>query len=87
MSDWYYSAGNNQRQGPLSSDDLVAQFRYGRIGLDTLVWRENQAQWQPLRDFATMLHTELLMIDENTTVHDFADRVRWNQAYYRQYAR
>ena len=42
---------------------------------------------EPLRDFATMLHTELLLIDENTTAHDFADRVRWNQAYYRQYAR
>ncbi|MEU8228587.1 L-arabinose isomerase [Actinoplanes sp. NPDC048967] len=42
---------------------------------------------EPLRDFATMLNTELLLIDENTTTHDFADRVRWNQAYYRQYAR
>ncbi|AGZ43372.1 L-arabinose isomerase [Actinoplanes friuliensis] len=42
---------------------------------------------EPLRDFATMLHTELLLIDENTTTHDFADRVRWNQAYYRQFAR
>ncbi|MFI5935285.1 L-arabinose isomerase [Actinoplanes sp. NPDC051494] len=42
---------------------------------------------EPLRDFATMLHTELLVIDEHTTTHDFADRVRWNQAYYRQFAR
>jgi type IV pilus assembly protein PilA len=55
MSDWYYSAGNDQRQGPLSSDDLVAQFRYGRVGLDTLVWHEGQAQWRPLRDFAAEL--------------------------------
>ncbi|MEO8366367.1 MAG: pilin [Pseudoxanthomonas sp.] len=55
MSDWYYSAGNEQRQGPLSSDDLVAQFRYGRIGLDTLVWRDGQSQWQPLGSFAAEL--------------------------------
>ena len=55
MSDWYYSSGNDQRQGPLSSDDLVAQFRHGRIGPDTLVWRDGQAQWQPLRDFAAEL--------------------------------
>jgi type IV pilus assembly protein PilA len=55
MSDWYYSAGNDQRQGPLSSDDLVAQFRQGRFGLDALVWRDGQAQWQPLRDFAAEL--------------------------------
>ncbi|WP_067501027.1 L-arabinose isomerase [Actinoplanes sp. TFC3] len=40
---------------------------------------------EALRDFATMLHTELLVIDESTTAHDFADRVRWNQAYYRQF--
>ena len=55
MSDWYYSAGNEQRQGPLSSDDLVAQFRHGRIGRDTLVWRDGQSQWQPLGDFAAEL--------------------------------
>lgn len=55
MSDWYYSADNDQRQGPLSSDDLVARFRQGRIGLDALVWRDGQAQWQPLRDFAAEL--------------------------------
>jgi L-arabinose isomerase len=36
-----------------------------------------------LRDFAQMLHTELLVIDENTTTADFGDRIRWNQAYYR----
>ncbi|HEX2298885.1 MAG TPA: L-arabinose isomerase, partial [Pseudonocardiaceae bacterium] len=38
---------------------------------------------EALRDFATMLQTELLVIDEHTTTHDFADRVRWNQAYHR----
>jgi L-arabinose isomerase len=40
-----------------------------------------------VRDFANMLQTELLLIDENTTANDFADRVRWNQAYYRLQAR
>ena len=34
-------------------------------------------------DFAHMLHTELLLIDESTTTSGFADRIRWNQAYYR----
>jgi L-arabinose isomerase len=38
---------------------------------------------ETLRDFATMVQTELLLIDAQTTTHDFADRVRWNQAYYR----
>jgi L-arabinose isomerase len=30
-----------------------------------------------------MQRTELLLIDSATTPHDFADRIRWNQAYYR----
>jgi type IV pilus assembly protein PilA len=55
MSEWYYSTGADQRQGPLDKDDLIAQFRQGRIGLDTLVWRDGQAKWQPLGDFAAEL--------------------------------
>jgi L-arabinose isomerase len=38
---------------------------------------------ETLNDFAQMVHTELLMIDADTTPPAFADRVRWNQAYYR----
>ena len=34
-------------------------------------------------DFAEIAATELLVIDENTTLRDFAKEVRWNQAYYR----
>jgi L-arabinose isomerase len=36
-----------------------------------------------LRDFAQMLHTELVVIDHGTTTAGFADHLRWNQAYYR----
>ncbi|GAA2695672.1 MULTISPECIES: L-arabinose isomerase [Actinosynnema] len=36
-----------------------------------------------LRDFAQMSETELVLIDQNTTTEQFADRLRWNQAYYR----
>ncbi|MEQ0560108.1 L-arabinose isomerase [Amycolatopsis sp. NEAU-NG30] len=38
---------------------------------------------ETLRDFANLLGVELLVIDQDTTPHDFADRIRWNQAYYR----
>jgi L-arabinose isomerase len=38
---------------------------------------------ETLRDFAEMAETELLLIDRNTTINDFIDRIRWNQAYYR----
>ena len=35
------------------------------------------------RDFAEMARTELLVIDEATTVRGFRDELRWNHAYYR----
>jgi len=38
---------------------------------------------ETLRDFANLLGVELLVIDQDTTPHDFADRIRWNQAYHR----
>ncbi|MCE6999196.1 L-arabinose isomerase [Saccharothrix sp. S26] len=36
-----------------------------------------------LRDFATMVNTELVVIDQDTTTASFSDRLRWNQAYFR----
>ncbi|QFZ18149.1 L-arabinose isomerase [Saccharothrix syringae] len=36
-----------------------------------------------LHDFAQMVHTELVVIDGDTTTASFADRLRWNQAYFR----
>jgi L-arabinose isomerase len=38
---------------------------------------------EAFRDFAEIARLELLTIDEQTTVRDFANEVRWNQAYYR----
>ena len=35
------------------------------------------------RDFATMAGTELLVIDEDTTLREFEKELRWNAAYYR----
>ncbi|TFC52752.1 L-arabinose isomerase, partial [Cryobacterium sp. TMB3-1-2] len=35
------------------------------------------------QDFAEIAQTELLVIDETTTLRDFSREVRWNQAYYR----
>ncbi|BDZ45712.1 L-arabinose isomerase [Naasia aerilata] len=35
------------------------------------------------RDFAEMAETELLVIDEDTTLNGFRDTVRWNSAYHR----
>jgi L-arabinose isomerase len=35
-----------------------------------------------LRDFAEMADIEFLLIDENTTVEEFKDKLRWNDLYY-----
>lgn len=35
------------------------------------------------RDFAEIAGTELVVIDDDTTVRDFQRELRWNQAYYR----
>ncbi|QNE21961.1 L-arabinose isomerase [Kribbella qitaiheensis] len=38
---------------------------------------------EELHDLATMLKTELLMIDSDTDVRQLQKEIRWNQAYYR----
>jgi L-arabinose isomerase len=38
---------------------------------------------EAFEDFARMARTELLVIDETTTLRDFTKEVRWNAAYYR----
>lgn len=55
METWYYADAERQRQGPLSADELAQRFHQGRLRLDTLVWREGLAEWQPLRDFTAEL--------------------------------
>ena len=55
MSVWYYAGADRQQRGPLPSEDLARLFHQGAIRLDTLIWREGQAEWQPLRDFSDEL--------------------------------
>lgn len=52
MSQWFYAEGNRQQRGPLTSEELIALYQSSRIALDTLVWRDGLAQWQPLRSVA-----------------------------------
>ncbi len=55
MSGWYYADRNREQHGPVSSDELVTHYRFGRVALDSLVWRDGLPQWQPLQDFAAEL--------------------------------
>lgn len=55
MTHWYYADAHGQRQGPLTADELGGHFQHARLTLDTLVWRDGLADWQPLRSVADEL--------------------------------
>ncbi|HUR45015.1 MAG TPA: GYF domain-containing protein [Candidatus Saccharimonadales bacterium] len=51
---WYYAAEGKQA-GPVSQEELIALVRSGQINLDSLIWREGMANWQPLRELQSSL--------------------------------
>jgi len=44
--DWHYSS-NKQQKGPVNGTQLQVLYREGKVGQNTLVWREGMAEWQP----------------------------------------
>lgn len=52
---WFYADAHNQQQGPIDAASLAGAFRDGRVGSDTLVWREGLAGWVPLASIAAQL--------------------------------
>jgi uncharacterized RDD family membrane protein YckC len=48
---WYW-VENNAQQGPVGDAELQAMIDSGRIGPDTLVWRDGFANWIPWREAA-----------------------------------
>jgi hypothetical protein len=49
---WYYAL-DGQQAGPVSETQLDELLRSGKINLDTPVWREGMAGWQPLNAVRT----------------------------------
>ena len=43
----WYVVENGQRAGPFAEPDFAAMVSSGRVGRETLVWREGMASWQP----------------------------------------
>lgn len=66
MSGWYYADRSREQHGPVTAEELGTHYRYGRITLDSLVWREGLPQWLPLRDVADELGLHAA-IDETTS--------------------
>ncbi|HJS35283.1 MAG TPA: GYF domain-containing protein [Pseudoxanthomonas sp.] len=67
MSGWYYADRSRQQHGPVSSEELVAHYRYGRVALDSLVWREGLPQWLPLQEFSAELGLHAAPADNGGT--------------------
>jgi len=59
MTEWYFADGQD-RQGPLSADDMRQRFQRGDMTLATLVWREGFAQWAPLSEAVEELQLQNL---------------------------
>ena len=59
MIEWYFADGQ-ERQGPLSADEMRQRFQRGEITLATLVWREGFAQWAPLSEAVDELQLQNL---------------------------
>lgn len=59
MSDiqWYYAGPQQQRQGPVPTDQLRGLLAQGEVDVDTLVWREGMPTWQALQHVAGELGT------------------------------
>src|SRR5687768_3434851 len=46
---WFY-VDNGQQAGPVMDEQLDELVRNNKVGGDTLVWREGQANWMPYRE-------------------------------------
>lgn len=64
MDQWFFAEGNSQQRGPLPADELIALYRSSRIALDTLVWRDGMAQWQPLETVAAEIGLDIVPVPE-----------------------
>jgi len=59
VDQWFFAEGNSQQRGPLPADELIALYHSSRIALDTLVWRDGMAQWQPLETVAAEIGLDI----------------------------
>ena len=59
MTEWYFADGQ-ERQGPLTADEMRLRFQRAQISLTTLIWREGFAQWKPLSEAVDELQLQNL---------------------------
>ena len=54
---WYYAVGE-QRQGPISHDELTRLIGSGAISESDLIWREGMENWQPASDLKQLANLD-----------------------------
>ena len=50
VAEWHYADSDGAQQGPVPKDTIHQLLRIGAATLETLVWRDGMAEWQPLRN-------------------------------------
>lgn len=48
MHEWFYHEPGQGRLGPFAAEEMRRRYRERRLQRDTLVWRDDLREWQPL---------------------------------------
>ena len=54
---WFYTAADGERQGPVPHSDLTILLQDGTLSPSALVWREGMDQWRPAREVLELWST------------------------------
>lgn len=77
---WYYAVGQ-ERQGPVSDEELGQLVQRGTVNNETLVWREGMADWQPYGQAAAPAPGGGIICAECGQTFNFDDVIRLGDQY------
>ena len=66
--EWYIFQGT-QHRGPFSKNDLLEFYKDGSLKRESLVWREEASEWEPLHKISELS----FILESNQTNVDFPD--------------
>jgi len=69
MTKWFYVL-NEERQGPVSTNEIQDLFRQEIIGLEDFVWKKGMEDWSRVRDQQEILEPEVKKVSMNLTEVD-----------------
>jgi predicted Zn finger-like uncharacterized protein len=51
----WFTLVDDEQEGPYSVEQLESRIRSGQLALDTMIWREGQADWQPAQEVPELI--------------------------------